>query len=135
MELQQDLNYVLRKFESLFSTKPSLTNLGTHKILVKPDITPVKCHPYRLPPEKQKIMREKIKALLEMGLIRPSQSPFASPFMLINQPDGSHRLVINYAKLNAQCYCQAFPISRIDDLIDRVEQAKFLTKLDITKAY
>ena len=43
--------------------------------------------------------------------------------------------MINYAKLNAQCYCQAFPIPRIDDLIDRVGQAKFLTKLDITKAY
>ena len=42
--------------------------------------------------------------------------------------------MINYAKLNAQCYCQAFPIPRIDDLIDRVGQDN-LTKLDITKAY
>ena len=80
-------------------------------------------------------MREEIKALLEIGLIRPSQSPFASPCMLINKPDEGHRLVINYAKLNVQCYCQACPIPRIDDLIDRVGQAKFLTKLDITKAY
>ena len=55
--------------------------------------------------------------------------------MLINKPDGGHRLVINCAKLNAQCYCQAFSIPRIDDLIDRVGQAKFLTKLDIIKAY
>ena len=70
-----------------------------------------------------------------MGLIRSSQSPFASPCMLINKPDGGHRLVINYAKLNAQCYCQAFSIPRIDELIDRVGQAKFLTKLDITKTY
>ena len=80
-------------------------------------------------------MREEIKALLEMNLIRASQSPFASPCMLINKSDRGHRLVINYAKLNAQCYCQAFRISRIDDLIDRVGQTKFLTKLDITKAY
>ena len=43
--------------------------------------------------------------------------------------------MISYVKLNAQCYCQAFPISRIDDLIDRVRQVKFLTKLDITKSY
>ena len=41
MEQQQDLNDILRKFESLFSTKPGLTNLETHKILVKSDITPV----------------------------------------------------------------------------------------------
>ena len=48
MEQQQDLIWVLLKFESLFCTKPGLTNFGTHKILVKPDITPVKCHPYRI---------------------------------------------------------------------------------------
>ena len=101
----QDLNCVLRKFELLFSTNPCLTNLGTPKIIVKPDITPIKCHPYRIPPDKQKIMREEIKALFEMGLVRPSQSPFAFPCMLINKPDGGHRLVIIYAKLNAQCYC------------------------------
>ena len=80
-------------------------------------------------------MRGEIKALLEMGLIRPSQSPFASPCMLVNKADEGHRLVINYSKINAQCYCHAFPIPRIDDLIDRVGQPKFLTKLDITKAY
>ena len=84
---------------------------------------------------KQKIIREEIKAFLEMGLIRPSQSAYASPCILINKADGGHRLVINYARLNAQCYCQAFSIFRIDDLIDRVRQAKFVTKLDITKAY
>ena len=50
----QDLNCVFRKFESLFRTKPGLTNLGTYKIRVKPDITPVKCHPYRIPPDKEK---------------------------------------------------------------------------------
>ena len=104
-------------------------------ILVKPDITPLMCHLYPIPPDIQKIMREDIKVLLKMGLIRPSQSQFASPCILIHKPDGGHRLVINYAMLNAQCYCQAFPIPRIDDLIDRVGQAKFLTKLDITKSY
>ena len=78
-------------------------------------------------------MRDEIKALLETGLVRHTQSPFASPCMLINKPDGGHRLLINYAKSNAQCYCQACPIHRIDDLIDRVGQAKFLTKLNIIK--
>ena len=80
-------------------------------------------------------MREEIKALLEMGLIRPSQSQFTSPCLLINKSDGGHRLVINYAKLNARCYCQAFPIPGIDGLIDRVGQAKFLPKFDIRKPY
>ena len=55
--------------------------------------------------------------------------------MLLNKPDGGYRLVIDYSKLNRQCQCQAFPIGRIDDLIDKIGQTKYLTKLDITKAY
>ena len=55
--------------------------------------------------------------------------------MLVDKPDDGHRLVVNYSKLNSQFECQAFLIPRIDDLIDRVGQARYLTKLDITKAY
>ena len=32
-------------------------------------------------------------------------------------------------------FCQAHLTPRIDDLIDKVGHAKFLTKLDLTKAY
>ena len=51
--------------------------------------------------------------------------------MLLNKSDGGRCLVIDYCKLNRQAY----PIGRIDDLIVKIGQAKYLTKLDITKAY
>ena len=55
--------------------------------------------------------------------------------MLLEKPDGGVGLIIDFRKLNSQCNCQSFSISRIDDLIDKIGQSKFLTKLDITKAY
>ena len=72
--------------------------------------------------------------MLEPGIIRPSHSFYASPCMLIDKPDGGVRLVIDFSLLNKNCYCQAHPIPRIHDLIDKVGQAKFLTKLHLTKA-
>ena len=134
---QAELNSLLTEFKELglFSNSSGLTNLGTHKILVKPDIKPFKCTPYRMHPDKIKILRKEIDTLLELGIIRPSQSSYASPCMLIDKPDEGVRLVIDYSLLNKNCYCQAHPIPRIDDLIDKVGQAKFLTKLDLTKAY
>ena len=56
----------------LFSNSPGLTNLGTHKILVKPDIKPFKSTPYRMHPDKIKILRKEIDTLLELDIIRPS---------------------------------------------------------------
>ena len=55
--------------------------------------------------------------------------------MLLNKADRGHRLVIDYSELNTQCQCQAYPVGRIDDLIDKIGQAKYLTKLDNNKAY
>ena len=55
--------------------------------------------------------------------------------MIVDKPDGGHTLVVNYSKLYSQSEYQALPIPRIDDLIARVGQARYLTKLDITKAY
>ena len=55
--------------------------------------------------------------------------------MLIDKPDGGVRLVIDFSLLNKNFYCQAHPISMIDEIIDRVGRAKFLTKLDLTKTY
>ena len=55
--------------------------------------------------------------------------------MLVDKPDGGVRLVIDFSLLNNNCYCHEYPIPTIDDLIDIVHQAKFLTKPDLTNAY
>ena len=86
---RQDLDSLLDKYAGLFSSKPGLTNLGTHTILVKPTIKPVKCHPYLIHPSKRKSMRDEGNSLLDLGLIRPSESCFASPCMLVDKPNGN----------------------------------------------
>ena len=86
-------------------------------------------------PDKIKILRKEIDTLLELGIIRPSQSCYASPCILIDKPDGGVRLVIDFYLLNKNCYSQVHSIPRIDELIDKVGQAKFLARLDLTKAY
>ena len=132
---KSDLDKLMFKFKDIFSDNPGRTHLGTHTILVKPDIQPVKCNAYRKHPDKQKILQAEVQKLLDLGLLRNSTSFYASPCLLLNKPDGGFRPVIDYSKLNKQTLCQAFPIDVIDDLIDKIGQAKFLTKLDITKAY
>ena len=128
-----DINHLLCQFDDIFSTKPGLTKIGMHRILVKPDIKPFKCQPYRFYLDKQKVLDAEIEKLIDLGLIQESQSSFASPCMLLDKPDGGVRLIIYFRKLNSQYDCQSFPIARIDDLIDKIGQSKFLTKLDILR--
>ena len=45
------------------------------------------------------------------------------------------RLCSEYMKVNGLTIPYQFPLTRLEDLIDRVEKAKFLTKIDMTLAY
>ena len=47
-----DLDKLMFKFKDIFSDNPGRTHLGTHIILVKSVIQPVKCNAYRMNPDK-----------------------------------------------------------------------------------
>ena len=131
---QSDLNNLILNFKDLFTDTPRQTSLISHDIKLTED-SAIKQQPYRLPPYKQTIMRKEIEFLLNNGLAEPSDSPWASPCLLVPKPDGTHRLCIDYRKLNQITKIDAYPLPRIDDLIDAVGQANFITKIDLLKGY
>ena len=51
------------------------------------------------------------------------------------KPDGTGRLCVDFRRLNALTEPDPFPMPRIDTLLDRLGGARFMTKLDMTKAY
>ncbi|XP_049886651.1 uncharacterized protein LOC126381174 [Pectinophora gossypiella] len=65
----------------------------------------------------QDIVRTKISELLDVGIIRESESCFASPVILVKKKNGDHRLCIDYRALNAitikdrtaECYAMPSP--------------------------
>ena len=80
-------------------------------------------------------MREEIRELLALGIIRPSTSEWAAPIILVPKKDGSKRLCVDFRKLNQVTREDPYPIPRIEELIDRVGNAKFISALDLTKGY
>jgi len=54
----------------------------------------VQRRPYRFSPSERDLVRAKIKEFIEYKVIRPSNSPFASPALLIKKKNGSARLCV-----------------------------------------
>ena len=99
------------------------------------DAYPISRPPYRLDPRKLQVMNEEIKKLLEIGVIRPSKSPWAPPALLVGKKDGGVRLCIDYRRLNAVTKSDPFPLPRIDELIDKLGQATHISTLDLERGY
>lgn len=135
IELQSDIDQIKQEFTDIFSEKPGKTNICTHHIELIPGAKPVKCSPYRLNPEKVKYLKHEIATLLRDNLIEETESSYASNVVLVPKPDKTLRLCTDYRKLNAITVPDPFPLPRIEDLIDRVGQAKYLTKIDMTRGY
>ena len=73
--------------------------------------------------------------LLENGFAVPSSSPWSAPSLLVPKSDQTPRFCNNYHKVNAITKPDSFPLPRMDDCVDRVGFAKYVTKLGLLKGY
>ena len=112
----------------------SRTTLIEHDVNVS-DAQPVKQHPYRLNPSKQAYLNNEIQYLLDNDLIEPSQSNWSSPCILVPKPDDSYRMCTDYRKVNNLTKTDTFPIPRMDDCVDKVGNAKYVSKFDLLKGF
>ena len=73
--------------------------------------------------------------MLDKDIIEPSQSSWAFPWFLVPKPDGPIRYYNNYRKVNILSKTDSFSIPRMEDCIDRIGKAKYITECDLLKGY
>ena len=83
-------------------------------------------------PENRK---KKIENKLSLGIIRESNSPFASPIVIVKKKDGSDLICVDYRKLNKLTVADPEPIIIAEDLFQRLGKSKYYSKIDLSKGY
>ncbi|XP_069502965.1 uncharacterized protein [Ambystoma mexicanum] len=131
---KSELSHLLQDFDDVFSSLPGRTSLTYHRIETKPGSI-VRLRPYRIPESKVKAINQEVQEMLDLGIIEPSFSDWSSPVVLVPKPDGSVRFCMDFRKLNEISKFDAYPMSRIEDLLNNLGKAKFLTTIDLTKGY
>ena len=96
---------------------------------------PVDCKVYPLNLAEQKALDSFLDENLRTGQIRPSKSPMASPFLFIKKKDGGLCPVQDYMKLNEMTVKNQYPLPLIQELIDKLEQSRVFTKMDVRWGY
>ena len=133
---QQQLRALFQEYEDIFSQGED--DLGCTPLLQHTIETegPPLCHPYRR--QNPAVRREEmaqVQQMLSTGVIRPSNSPWASPVVIVKKEDGSLRFCVDFRQLNAATVKDAHPIPRIDNLLDALHGACWFTTLDFKSGY
>ena len=99
------------------------------------DARPIR-HPLRRTPfaAKQEIACQ-LHKMQSAGVIQPNNSPWASPVVLVKKRDNTYRFCVDYRSLNALTKSDAFPLPRMDDLLDQLGQLKCFSTLDLAAGY
>ncbi|XP_065434808.1 scavenger receptor cysteine-rich type 1 protein M130-like [Chrysemys picta bellii] len=128
------LQRVVEKFPDVLSARPGRTTLMSHHIATDPGKRVTDNH-RPLPKKMWVTVRREVETMLEMGVVEESTSERRSPIVLVPKPDGTTRFCIDFRKVNAISRFDAYPMPRVDELLERLGGAKYLSTLDLTKGY
>ena len=131
---REDLLALMQRYRAVFRDTPGKTSLACHDVDVG-GAKPIKQPAYRVNPQRAEIIRKELNYLLDNGLIEPTQSEWSSPVTVVPKPDGTPRFCIDYRRVNAVTKKDSYPLPRLEECIDRVGQAKFISKLDLLRGY
>ena len=73
--------------------------------------------------------------MLQDGVIEESNSPWASPVVLVRKKDNTLRYCIDYRRLNAVTRKDSYPLPRIDESLDSLKNARYFSTLDLASGY
>ncbi|CAI6353555.1 unnamed protein product [Macrosiphum euphorbiae] len=96
---------------------------------------PVVGRPYRASATERETISRIVKEWKDVGIVTETNSPYASPVLLVTKKDGDARLVVDYRKLNSQTVRKVFPTPNLDDHLESLYGAKLFTTLDLASGY
>jgi hypothetical protein len=128
---------LMEDYQDLFSE--GAHDLGqtdvTHHTIDTGDARPIKGAARRVPMHRRDALNDMISEMETNDVVRKSNSPWASPVVLAPKKDGTLRFCVDYRALNEITRRDAYPLPRIDDILEALKDAKYYCHLDLASGY
>ncbi|GFS19330.1 Gypsy retrotransposon integrase-like protein 1 [Elysia marginata] len=131
---RRQLEEIASSYSSIFSDRHGTVSTEEHRIeLTSP--TPVRQRPYPVPYAMRQALRDELKKMEDLEIIRKSSSPYSSPVVVVKKKDGSNRVYIDYRRLKKITTLDPQPLTPPADVFQSMEKGQYFSKLDLSKGY
>lgn len=133
-EQRKQVQDLVHDYQDIFTDRPGTTDLEEHRIELTTE-EPIRQKPYPVPYAMRETLREEVRKMLEADIIEHTNSPYASPVVLVKKPDGSNRFCIDFRKLNRITIFDGEPMPTVDDILVKLKNDVYFSKFDLSKGY
>ncbi|CAF0905539.1 unnamed protein product [Brachionus calyciflorus] len=96
---------------------------------------PIKQPPFRVPAHIRQEIENEIKKMLKNKIIQESNSPWASPVVMVKKKNGKFQFCVDYRKLNKLTIKDSFPIPHVDDTLLALDGSRYFSLFDLIESY
>lgn len=129
---------IIPKSAPVFALSAASVNEPSLFANLLPDSKPIASKTRRFSKDDQDFIQQEINKLLSEGIIEPSLSPWRAQVVVAKDPSNRHkkRLCIDYSQtINQYTELDAYPLPRIDDMVNNLEIYKVYSTFDLKSAY
>ena len=131
---REEVSKVLQYYSDVLTDIPGQTDVVKHTIRLKQNEKPKNKH-YPIPFHARQAVEKELEEMIKIGIVRESTSPYSSPLTVVKKKDGTIRLCVDFRNLNSVAEFDAEPIPNQEQLMTEITNAKYFSKIDLTKGY
>jgi len=94
---------------------------------------PIRVKQYPLPYAMTQVINEEIDTMLYLNVIKPSNSPYSSPVIIMKRENGANRFYIHFIDLSRDTLFDAEPMPNREERFFQIAGNKYFSKIDLSK--
>ncbi|UYV80763.1 hypothetical protein LAZ67_19001657 [Cordylochernes scorpioides] len=84
---------------------------------------------------ERRLIQDEVNKMIENHIVKPSESLWSYPVILVRKKDGTWRFCVEYRRLNKITKKDAYPLPRIDDALDSLAGSSNFSTMDLRSGY